>query len=189
MCRRCCSTCWATCWPDPDCARAGLRVGALTVELLRRGAVSADAIDLSPDMIDAARRRAAEADVSDRATFEVGDGAVVPVEAHDWVLLDRVMCCYPGLDRLLGNATRAATRRVAFTVPTSRGWRGLVNQLMWRSSNLPLLFGGSGCPGFVHSVDKIERTPPSAGFKLHGADRLGLWYAAVWDRPTAKEGQ
>ena len=167
----------------PSVLELGCGSGALTVELLRRGAVSADAVDLSPDMIDAARRRAALADVSDRAAFVLGDGALIPLAAHDWVVLDRVMCCYPLLDRLLANATRAATRRVAFTVPNSRGWRGLLNQLMWRSSNLPLHFGGSGCPGFVHSIDKIERSLATAGFAKRGSSRLGLWYAAVWDRP------
>lgn len=166
----------------PTVLELGCGSGAMTVELVRRGAVSADAIDLSPDMLDAARRRAAQADVSDRVTFEQGDASQMQLAAHDWVVLDRVFCCYPDVERLLAKASRAATRRVAFSVPNSRGWRGLLNQVLWRSSNIPLHFGGSGCPGFVHSVDAIERRLAAAGFALRGADRLGLWYAAVWDR-------
>ncbi len=167
----------------PTVLELGCGSGALTVELVRRGAASADAVDLSPDAVDAARGRAAAADVSDRVTFEQGDASLMDHSAHDWVVLDRVMCCYPGLDRLLATATRAATRRVAFTVPTSRGWRGLINKVMWRVENIPSRLGRGGCPGFVHSNDEIERQLASAGFSKRGSDRLGLWYAAVWDRP------
>ncbi len=168
----------------PTLLELGCGSGALTVELVRRGAVRADAIDLSPDMLDAARRRAAEADVSDRVNFEKGDASLVELSAHDWVVLDRVFCCYPDVERLLANATRAATRRVAFSLPTSRGWRGALNQIMWRGSNIPVRLGRGGCPGFVHSIDLIERRLTAAGFALRGADRLGLWYAAVWERPS-----
>jgi len=169
----------------PSVLELGSGSGALVVELLRRGATSADAIDLSPDMVDAARRRAAEADVIDRVTFEQGDASLKEHSAHDWVVLDRVLCCYPDVERLLATATRAATRRVAFTVPTSRGWRGALNKFMWQASNIPQRLGRPGCFGYVHDLDRIEGTLAAAGFALHGRDRLGLWYAAVWDRPAA----
>ena len=169
----------------PTLLELGCGSGALTVELLRRGAVSADAVDLSPDMLDAARRRAAQGDVSDRVHFEQGDASLMQLSPHDWVVLDRVFCCYPDVERLLANATRAATRRVAFTVPNSRGWRGAMNKIMWRGANIPVRLGRGGCPGFVHSIDLIERRLAAAGFGLRGADRLGLWYAAVWDRPSS----
>ena len=141
-------------------------------------------MDLSPDMLDAARRRAAQADVSDRVSFEQGDASVMQLSPHDWVVLDRVVCCYPDVQRLITNATRAATRRVAFSAPKSRGWRGALNKMMWRSANIPLWLGRPGCPGFVHSIDAIERLLAADGFALRRADRLGLWYAAVWERPA-----
>ncbi len=171
----------------PSVLELGCGSGAMTVELLRRGAVSADAIDLSPHTLDAARRRAAEADVSDRVSFSLGDASLMDHAAHDWVVLDRVMCCYPGVDRLLARATRAATHRVAFTVPTSRGWRGLLNKVMWRAENIPQIFGAGGCPGFVHSIDRIEARLTTAGFTLRSSDRLGLWYGAVWDRAAVEK--
>jgi predicted TPR repeat methyltransferase len=166
----------------PTVLEMGCGSGALLVELLRRGAASADGIDLSADMLSAAERRAAQADVSDRISFTRGDASVIELQPHDWVILDRVFCCYPRLDRLLGTATRAATRRVAFSVPNSRGWRGALNTLMWESSNIPQRLGRPGCIGHVHSIDRIESQLSSAGFKLTGRDKLGLWYAAVWDR-------
>jgi ubiquinone/menaquinone biosynthesis C-methylase UbiE len=169
----------------PTLLELGSGSGALTVELVRRGAVSADAVDLSPEMVDAGRRRAAEADISDRVTFETGDASLMDLSAHDWVVLDRVFCCYPDAGRLLAKATRAATRRVAFTLPNSRGWRGVANRLMWWSGNIPVVLGRSGCRGYVHSIDTLERRLAQAGFSRRASDHLGLWYAAVWDRREA----
>ena len=163
----------------------GCGSAALMTELVRRGAASADGIDLSPDMIAAARRRAAEADVADRSSFVQGDGALIPLEAHDWVVLDRVICCYPNVESLLANATRAATRRVAFSVPNSRGFRGLMNKIGWWLENVPTWLRGNACPTFVHDINRIERILGRAGFARSRDARLGLWYAAVWDQPAA----
>jgi SAM-dependent methyltransferase len=169
---------------NPTVAEIGCGSGALTVALLKRGATRARGYDLSPGMLAVAVKRAEQADLADRVAFTVGDGATAEVEAADWVVMDRVICCYRDVERLLATATRAATRRVAFTVPSSRGWRGLANKLMWRGANIPVRLGRGGCPGYVHNNDEIEARLAAAGFTKHATDRLGLWYAAVWDRPA-----
>lgn len=169
----------------PTVLELGCGSAALMTELVRRGAAHADGIDLSPDMIAAAQRRAVEADVADRSSVVLGDGALIPVEAHDWVVMDRVICCYPNVESLLANATRAATRRVAFSVPNSRGLRGLVNKVGWWVENVPTWLRGNACPTFVHDIDRIERILSRAGFTCSRDARLGLWYAAVWERPAA----
>jgi SAM-dependent methyltransferase len=166
----------------PSVLELGCGSGALSVALVERGATRADGIDLSPDMIAAARERATQAGVTESTTFTQGDGAQMELAAHDWVVLDRVICCYPHMDRLLGNALAAAGGRIGYSVPTSRGWRGILNRLAWWAENLPLRLGRSGCPTFVHDLERIERTLADAGFVRRGEDRLGLWYAAVWQR-------
>jgi magnesium-protoporphyrin O-methyltransferase len=166
----------------PTILELGCGSGGLLLSLLKRGAARGRGVDLSPGMLAVAVKRAEAAYVADRAAFTVGDGATAQVDAADWVVMDRVICCYPDVDALLAQATRAATRRVAFTVPTSRGWRGLINRVMWRVENIPLHFGRSGCPGFVHSLSRIEGRLTAAGFGQHASAHLGLWHAAVWDR-------
>lgn len=166
----------------PTLLELGSGSAALTVELLRRGASTAEAVDLSPQMVSAARRRADEAGVGDRVSFHVGDGAAVDVAAHDWVVLDRVMCCYPDVAGLLANATRAATRRVAYSVPTSRGWRGLLNKIGWGFDNVPSMVRRDACRTFVHDIGRIDAALAGAGFARTRDAHLALWYAAVWDR-------
>ena len=166
----------------PTVLELGCGSGALTVALVKRGAARARGMDLSPGMLSVAVRRAEAAGVGDRVAFGVGDGAAEALEPADWVVLDRAICCYPDMPKLVMNGMGAARSRIGFTVPITRGWRGLVNRVMWSLENLPLVFGRPGCPTFAHSVDRIERLLAEAGFRERSSRRLGLWHAAVWER-------
>ena len=186
MSRPCCSGCWVT--PRqraPSVLELGCGSGALTVALIEDGAAHGDGVDLSPDMVAAAQRRAAEAGVGERVSFNVGDGALVEHQAHDWVVMDRVICCYPNADRLLANAIAAARERVAFSAPIWRGWRGWINKVGWAIENIPARLRGNACPTFVHDIGRLERLLAAAGFERRATDHLGLWYAAVWQRTAA----
>ncbi len=165
----------------PTVLELGCGSAAVLVTLLTRGAVRADGIDLSPEAIATARRRAADAGVADRAHFEIADGALAAHSAHDWVLLDRAICCYPDMSRLLGAALSAGPRRIAFSVPTSRGLPGLANKLMWGFESFMTRFQKGECPGYVHDLNDIERRLTAAGFQRRSSDSSLLWYTAVWD--------
>ena len=168
----------------PTLLELGCGSGALLVELLRSGATHGDGVDLSVGSLDAAKRRADEAGIAERTTFTQGDGAQVKLEAHDWVVLDRVICCYPDADALLANALPAARKRFAFSVPTSRGLRGLLNRVVWGiEAKWDVL--RNGCPGYVHSLDQIEGRLSAAGFRLLRSNTGWMWHVAVWERDAA----
>ena len=167
----------------PTLLELGSGSGALTVALLSLGVARADGIDLSPEGVATARRRADAAGVGDRVTFEVGDGAQVPLAKHDWVVLDRVMCCYPDVDRLLANAIPAAGSRFAFSVPNSRGWRGIVTKILIPLEFVVTTLQRIPCPAYVHSLDTIEGRLKAEGFSLRSRT-IGFWYTAVWERPA-----
>jgi magnesium-protoporphyrin O-methyltransferase len=165
----------------PSVLELGCGSGALGVALLELGASRYEGVDLSPESLAAAYRRADGAGVTDRASFLLGDGARLLLEPHDWVVMDRVICCYPDMDALLDNALTAAGNRVAFTVPHSRGWRGMVNRVIWGVEGL-LDRIRSASPGYVHSLARIEARLAAAGFRRL-RDRPGLlWYTAVWEK-------
>jgi SAM-dependent methyltransferase len=168
----------------PTVLELGSGTGALSVALVGRGAARVDGVDLSPGSVAAARQRAAQAGVEDRAAFEVGDGAAASLAPHDWVILDRVICCYSHADALLTNALAAARTRFCFTVPESRGWRGLVTRAVVFVENVTRPFRPAGCPAYVHDVSAIEARLANAGFRLRSSTH-GYWYTAVWDRPAA----
>src|SRR6266545_3553505 len=58
---------------QPRVLELGAGSGALSVALLERGAAAAAGIDLSPESVATAQRRAAAAGVAERASFSVGD--------------------------------------------------------------------------------------------------------------------
>ncbi|HEY3524324.1 MAG TPA: class I SAM-dependent methyltransferase [Candidatus Limnocylindrales bacterium] len=166
----------------PTMLELGCGSGALTVRLLESGAASATAVDLSPASIGAARERAARAGVEDRAAFSVGDGATAPLEPHDWVVLDRVLCCYPDLDRLLAVSIGAARRRYALSVPVSWGWRGWLARLFVRLEAATAPLRGHPCRGYVHDVGRIEGRLRAAGLSRLRSSAKGMWYTAVFER-------
>ena len=156
--------------------------GGLLLELVQAGAARATGVDLSPAGIDAARDRFAQEHLSDRVHLLVGDAARVPLQPHDWVILDRVMCCYPDIEGLLANTLPAARHLYAFTAPTSRGWRGVAARLEAWIENAWNNLRGQSCPGYVHNLGLIEKRLVTAGFRLRHSDRQRLWHVAVYER-------
>jgi magnesium-protoporphyrin O-methyltransferase len=168
----------------PTLLDLGCGTGGAAIRMAQRGARHVTGIDLSPASIEVARRRVATADVNQTlVSFEVADVASAPLQTHDWVLLDRVICCYRDAEGLLANALSAADRRLAFTVPESRGWRGILNTVGWGVENAwKRIVRQQSCPGYVHDVNAIEQNLNDAGFRITRHGRRGLWYAAVFDR-------
>jgi magnesium-protoporphyrin O-methyltransferase len=165
----------------PSVLEFGCGSGGVGVALLEMDARRVTGIDLSPASIELARRRAEAAGVSGSATFEVGNAADAEVGAHDWVILDRVICCYGDADRLIGRAVADARERIVISVPESRGWRGLVNRPLWALEFAWDRLRG-GCRGYVHDLRRIEGRLAAAGFHPAGSARIGLWFLGVYDR-------
>jgi magnesium-protoporphyrin O-methyltransferase len=165
----------------PSVLELGSGTGALAVALLEMGAARVHGIDLSASSVELAGRRATAAGFETQATFEAGNAAEAGAQPHDWVVLDRVICCFSQADRLVEQATRLAEQRIAITLPESRGWRGLANHVVWRAENAWDLLTG-GCRGYVHDLRRIERRLARAGFTATSTRHVGLWYIAVYDR-------
>jgi len=108
----------------PSVLELGCGTAALGVALLEMGAASLTGVDLSPASIDLARQRADAAGFAEAATFEVGNAVATTADPHDWVILDRVICCYGDAATLVERAISLAGERIAISVPESRGWRG-----------------------------------------------------------------
>lgn len=156
--------------------------GGLMLELLRAGAAHATGVELSAASIEQARARFEAAGLAARSSLRVGDGATAPLEPHDWVVLDRVICCYPDAAGLLANSMPATRRLFAFSVPNSRGLHGLAARTSRLLDNSWNLLMRRPCTTFVHDLGSIERTLRAAGFSRRAQATRGLWYIAVYER-------
>ena len=163
----------------------GCGPGALLTELLAAGAQHATGVDLSPEPIEEARQRTAEAGFAERVTFAVGDGARMPLVAHDWVVLDKVICCYPDAASLLANSIVAARGLYGFAVPASQGWRGALARIQMWLEDVASRLRGRPCPGYVHDVDIIEGRLEAAGFRPSYRGTTWTWHVAVFERVAA----
>jgi SAM-dependent methyltransferase len=166
----------------PSVLELGCGTAALGVALLEMGAARLTGVDLSPASIDLARQRADAAGFAEAATFEVGNAVATTADPHDWVILDRVICCYGDVATLVERAISLAGERIAISVPESRGWRGLVNRPLWLAEFAWDRWQG-GCRGYVHDLRRIEGRLAAAGFRPAGSDRIGLWHIGIYDRP------
>jgi len=166
----------------PSVLELGCGTAALGVALLEMGASRLTGVDLSPASIDLARQRADAAGFAEATTFEIGNAVATTADPHDWVILDRVICCYGDVDDLVGRAVSLAGERIVISVPESRGWRGLVNRPLWLAEFAWDRWQG-GCRGYVHDLRRIERRLAAAGFRPAASDRIGLWHIGIYDRP------
>lgn len=123
-------------------------VGEIQLELLRRGATSATNLELSPAYDDEARRLLAEAGLSGRVERRIADIAVDPdaAERADVVVLNRVVCCYPDMPRLLAAAGQHAGRLLVFSHPP----RNALSRLVIGGLNLVLQVSGNSFRVFAH---------------------------------------
>jgi SAM-dependent methyltransferase len=163
----------------------GCGMGSLAVEALRRGASRATGVDLSPASIEVARRRAREAGMTERASFQVGDAASEALGAHDVVVLNKSICCFPDPERLLRNASETGGRILAFSVPASGGVRGLLARAVISLENAWRVVRRDPFRAFVHDVRRLDATVRAKRFELLSEHRLWMWHVAVYARPAA----
>jgi magnesium-protoporphyrin O-methyltransferase len=164
----------------------GCGIGDLAMAMLARGAASATGFDLSPKAIEQARALAERRGLSERTTFEIGDGSTADLPSADVVVLNRVVCCFPDADGLLDRSLAAAGSVYALTAPVSRGPAGLLNRAQTTMSNAWYALRKERYQGFrtfVHDMGRIDQRVRSAGFRpLRREHRRVVWDLAVYAR-------
>src|SRR6185503_20728089 len=94
-------------------------VGAVQQELLAAGAERATTVEASPAYVRAARAEAGRRGTLDRVEYVEGDFVAMAdgVGPADIVTLDRVVCCYPDMEALVGRSADRARRLYGLVYP------------------------------------------------------------------------
>jgi magnesium-protoporphyrin O-methyltransferase len=154
-------------------------VGAIELDLLAAGADSATNVELSGEYEGEAAKLIAERGLTERVDRRVADFVEEPVEPHDIVVMHRVVCCYPDVDRLVGVAAAHTRRRLLLTYPRERPW----TRAGIRAINLFMLISGSSFRAFVHPVARMAAAAQREGLALERRERQGLiWENAAYRR-------
>jgi magnesium-protoporphyrin O-methyltransferase len=156
-------------------------VGAIEIELLKAGVTHAVNVELTPTYEEAAGELLRETGLADRVERRVMDfvetGA--EVEAADFVVLNRVICCYPDMPRLTAAAAERARHTLVLTFPNSRWWTRLgltIVNFGFRVVRLRFRI-------FLHRPELILAVAEKHGLKATINHRGLLWQVAAFDRP------
>lgn len=149
--------------------------------MLERGASRATVVELSDGYEDAAAELLAEHRLGDRVTRRIGDFVAEAsiVEAHDVVVLHRVVSSYPDADTQVSAAATHTRRILALTYPRERA----LTRIMIRAVNFSLRLNGSGFRTYVHPFAVIAAAAQREGLELTGREWHGLmWENALFER-------
>lgn len=164
---------------DETVLEVGGGVGAIELDLLAAGADRATNVELSGEYEEEAQGLLAERGLTERVDRRVADFVDEPVEPHDVVVMHRVVCCYPDVDRLVGLAAASTRRRLLLTYPRERPWTragiGAINFFMRLSR--------SDFRAFVHPVARMAAAAQREGLALERREPQGLiWENAAYER-------
>lgn len=156
----------------------GCGVGVLHQSLLARGADRAIGVDLAPVMLERARERAGALGLGDRVEYRLGDFVLLheELEPADFVLLDKVVCCYPDAWALLDAAARRTRVALALVYPR-RHRLGRISTALW---NFAFRLLGSEFRSYLHDPATLHRRLEERGLRrAFGRDTL-MWHARVY---------
>jgi len=155
-------------------------VGAIEHELLAAGVQNATDVDASQAYIRTAREEAQRRGIADRVIFQLGDFVEIAGEIPpaDIVTLDRVICCYPDMEKLVGLSAVRARRYYGLVYPRDTWWVKIglaVINLIYRVQRNPFR-------AFTHSTRVVEDLISRNGLKRHFYRRTFTWQVAVYSR-------
>jgi len=151
-------------------------VGDIQLELLRQGASRTTNLELV-DAYDADAADLAEtAGMRDRMARRKVDIAATPdeVDAHDIVVLHRVVCCYPDYERLLTAAADHAKQRLVFSHPP-RNW---MSRTFTGLQNISFRLIGKSFRTFTHPPAAMVAVAEGRGMRTDYTHRGPIWQVA-----------
>jgi SAM-dependent methyltransferase len=154
--------------------------GVIDRELLHAGAGHAVLVDGSPAYLEVARDEARRANFLDR--LEIGEGDFTrlagSIDPADVVTLDRVICCYPNVDALVGLSAGRARRLYGIVLPRNRWFV----RLGLAFENLRMAISRNPYRAFAHSNAHVDTLASSAGLHLVEESFTPIWRVALYER-------
>jgi 2-polyprenyl-3-methyl-5-hydroxy-6-metoxy-1,4-benzoquinol methylase len=168
---------------DKSLLDIGGGVGAIQQELFARGLKSSTAVDASKSYIDAARELGKEKLTEERMTFIYGDYLDIykNVETHEFVTLEKVVCCYPNMETLIQESTSKSKGIYGLVYPIDNWFSRSINKM----GRLVFKFRKTPFRTFIHSEKKMDSLIQSNGFERIHHSTVFPWKVAVYKRIDA----
>ena len=155
-------------------------IGVLGLELLAAGAQRIVEVEASNAALQVSQQQFSERGWGDRVRAVLGDFATLGerTEVADLVTLDRVVCCYPDYEALLGRACDHARKVLALSFPRNRWYvRGsIMLENLWRRLT------GNSFRAFVHSPERLAAVMEGSGLRRVAQRGTAVWLVEVYRR-------
>lgn len=165
---------------DASVLDIGAGIGVVHHELIAGGARSAVHVDAALPHMRAAREEVVRRGHAERVTFVHGDFVALAdrIAPADVVTLDRVICCYPDMERLVTSSASKARQLYGVVFPRERwmvkAWAVLGN-LVWRLRGNPFR-------SYIHPVAAIDAAARRQGLVPRFVGDTWVWRVAVYAR-------
>jgi hypothetical protein len=155
-------------------------VGAIEIELLKAGLSRAVSIELTPTYEEEAGALLREHGFEDLVERHVLDFAQAGggVDPADFVVLNRVLCCYPDMPLLAGAAADHTRRALVLSFPNDRWWTRLAFTLV----NVALRAARRQFRIFIHPPASILATAERHGLRRTYSESGRIWHVVALER-------
>ncbi len=155
-------------------------VGAIQHELLASGVDQATDVEASAAYIEAAREEAQQRRLADRVNFKHGNfvDLAADIQPADIVTLDRVICCYNDMERLVSLSAERARKFYGLVYPRDTWWV----KIGLRAENLFFRLRRSHYRTYSHPTKAVEALVNSSGLKRRSYRQTMVWQVVVYTR-------
>ena len=159
-------------------------IGVVICELADSRIASAAIVEASPAYLEVARREVGLKYGSRSTQFIPGDFAAIAgtLPDADVVTLDRVVCCYPDAEVLLGAAAARTRQVLAFTYPRDRWYV----RTMFALGNFWLWLTGKKFRAFVHAPKRMAAVLENAGLVRATQRETLVWMLDLYQRSNIR---
>ena len=157
-------------------------IGAIQWHFLNHGSSQTTEVDYSDGYIEVAKSYAAENNWLGKANFVQGDFLEVAdaMEGHDFVSLDKVVCCYPDYKGLLNEALSKCNHTVGLVYPQDGYFSKFFNLL----SEVYFKLTGSPFRTYIHPVESVRQYISDQGFEIKHRSTNFPWHIETYSRIT-----
>ena len=155
-------------------------VGAIALELFKSGVTAATEVDASSAYVKVARAEAEQRGFTDRIECREGDFVALAADlpAAGIVTLDRVICCYPDMNALVGKSADKATRLYGAVYPRDTWWVRVVRTM----ANMGLRLVRNPLRLYIHPTAEVDAVIRRYDLEPHFHRDVGFWQVIVYAR-------
>lgn len=155
-------------------------LGAIQHEMLRAGLQSATDIEASRAFLTAAKAETARRGYAERVHYQHGNfiDLAADVQPADIVTLDRVICCYPDMQNMVGLSVARAGKLYGLVYPRNEWW-----MKVWHAiQSFYLRLTRSRFRTYLHPTEAVEALVREHGFRRRFYRRTFTWQVVVYTR-------